>query len=150
MKQQIKINEVNVKESQAGTEFASVKYLPYGRSSLVGKGTEVGTCWDKDIYEKLYEGKSYNVDIQKSKDGKFNNIRKLYEDEATTETAEEVVKEDKFSGARVEKNKSFYTAYAKDIFIAMLQNAKINHNHPDYSATMSVAVKLVKQAEEGF
>jgi hypothetical protein len=163
MKQQIKIDEINVKESQAGTEFASVKYLPYGRSSLVGKGTEVATCWDRDIYNKLNKDKKYTVGITTSKDGKFKNIRELY-DGSDIPNVEEVfgkgvelvkeedVKADKFADARAEKNKCIYTAYAKDIFIALLEAEE--KKQPDERERMKFlmdrAVSLVKQAEGGF
>tara|TARA_Y100000310_G_scaffold118313_1_gene117200 strand:+ start:1001 stop:1423 length:423 start_codon:yes stop_codon:yes gene_type:complete len=140
MKQQIKIESVTIKESQNGKKYASLT-------------TNAGTisCFESDIYNKLSAGKTYDMEISKSQDGKFLNARRLYGevkdgfygDEKETITVEEVVedvKPDKFAEARLEKNaqieKQVCIKSAKDLVIS--------------GVSKEDAVKIVKYLRENF
>lgn len=117
MKQQIKIETVTVKESSNGKKYASLT-------------TNAGTisCFESDIYEKLSAGKTYEMEISKSKDGQFLNARRLYaevkggfygeENETVEEVVQDVKPVDKFADARNLKDKSFKVAYAKDLVVS--------------------------------
>ena len=107
------------------------------------------TAWKEDVAMELRKniGNEVLVDVQQS--GDFSNIRKFISAskgavEMTQEVPQETQVPDKYKAARESKDASFYTAYAKDIFVA------INTAECPEEESMARAIKLVNQARNAF
>lgn len=118
------------------------------------------SCFEEPIVvelnKKLGQPQEANVEVS----GNFKNIRKLAKGTAqaqTTGTANApfpvqkmpaqsegyiAARESKYAEARESKDKSMYTSYAKDIFVAHINAGK--------EVTMIECINLIKQARDAF
>jgi len=89
-------------------------------------------------------GRSMDVEVATSADGKFKNIRKVYDGTPVIKPGvpQETKVSNKFTEAIDRKSTTMYTSYAKDIYIAKIQLGQ--------TITMKDAVDLVKQARDAF
>ena len=146
MKTTLQINDIQEAEAKSGKTYYKV-------------ATNEGqmSCFEKVEADKLANnvGRSLDVEVATSADGKFKNIRKVYEDTpvikpGVPQETQGSYKEafytpkvsNKFTEAINRKSTTMYTSYAKDIFIAMLAKGD--------DADMNTAINLVKQARDAF
>ena len=110
------------------------------------------SCFDKKTYDELSTHKGDNVSVEVKTQGDFSNISAFYKVEGES-SPDELDEDENFEVEKIETKKpankqyntaSFYTAYAKDIFVAIHQKEVLTHD------TMALAIELVKQAKEAF
>lgn len=120
------------------------------------------SCFETDVIKTLKEneGKIISVEVAESEqNGKsYKNIRGFNEVVAGAEmpandvkTPEvEVIKPDLLGKTETNDNKgtSYYTSYAKDIFIALYE--KTNTNQIATEELMQIAIDVVKQGRQAF
>ena len=139
METTLKIIGAEEKESKAGR-----KYIVFDTSQ--GKMS----CFDNKLVEGLKKeiGNQISIDFQESNG--FKNIKKILTEVKTEKIvpAPQPAKEE-FAEARAEKNKSIYTSYAKDIFIAHL-NGNMELKDITSKKLMEMSIELVKQAIAAF
>jgi uncharacterized membrane protein len=106
------------------------------------------SAFEKDIIDSLKanEGKTVYVEIAVDSEKGFKNIRKFIgqADENIKETHQEIKAAVNGNG---KDTKSMYVAYAKDIFIRLLDEYKAEKEKPSHESLMQVAIELVKQAK---
>jgi len=148
MKQNLKINDVEKRQSKAGKEYWAIN---------TNDGTM--TCFEKNIAEELSAKIGSNVACEVAESKGFKNIRgiSVYKEEVVRdEIINEPKKEnnkDKFSVARDEKNKSFWISYSKDTFNGMIGaelHVNVERNEKYYLDKMDLAIKLTKIAIKEF
>ncbi len=120
------------------------------------------TVFEKAIADTLMKHleKIVTVELIEETKGEYVNkkITKYYglSEDSVTEISEEKVTADESAYESADKpqapNKdcSFNTSYAKDIFIAMLMDTSADKKITSYKEVMAVACALVKQAKEAF
>lgn len=127
---------IEKKEDSAGTSDKG----EWVRSSYTIDGKKYST-FDKKIIDTFKVGENVELETKTSADGKYENMvsMKLLNEKVEFESAPKVAK----NGSN---QTSFYTAYAKDIFVEMHdKDSDINEAN-----TMELAINLVKQAREAF
>jgi len=133
LEREIKIIDLEPKESKNGRLYYRVK-------------TSEGwmSCFEKDIVDKLkeYKGGMLTVEVAETDNG-FKNIRGIVN---MKEKPKQEVKEEAKTPIRADDKPAFYVSYAKDIFIAILEN----HKGDDYEAMMRQSINLVEQARREF
>ena len=143
MKTTINIKNIDAKISKSGKNYAVV--LTEEEGAL--------TCFEENIIKSLEGKQTATVEIVESKG--FKNLRQIYDDEVITEEVKIIPeldpkKTDKFADARAEKNKAFYTSYAKDIFLGLVIDSAVTQEKKNYADLMKLSVDLVKMASEEF
>jgi hypothetical protein len=115
------------------------------------------SAFDKETIEKLKEceGKSASVTIAVDEEKGFKNIRKFHGvAEATAKKPDEEVTEIKVEKIVTENKKNpqatMWESYAKDIFIASLNNSKEILNEESAKRIMSHVIEIVKLAKKEF
>lgn len=153
MKKNLEILDFEDKKSQAGKRYVRFKTSDGWMS-----------CFDTKACEDLkkFEGKIACVEITTS--GDFTNIKKCYgeaEEGTTTETSTTKYETDDMDEVEVEKipresksskGTSYYTSYAKDIFVAFIAAETANGKTGELNneIAMKQAISVVKQAKEAF
>ena len=125
------------------------------------------TAFDEDIVKAIKDtaiGEEISLDIKKvEKDGiTYLNIRGFGMDDEEVMTDDEHdmkahddynklhVKPQDFGKTKTDLGTSFYTSYAKDIFIALINHPKLIVGLDETNRAMDNAIDLVKQAREAF
>ena len=145
MKTTLQINDIQEAEAKSGKTYYKV-------------ATNEGqmSCFEKVEADKLANnvGRSLDVEVATSADGKFKNIRKVYDGTPVIKPGvpQETKVSDKFKEAINRKSTTMYTSYAKDIF-GMLYNtepALEGAVMKDADKCMAKAIELVKTARDAF
>lgn len=102
-------------------------------------------CFEKDCFEDLLEAEGGDATVEMENNKGYWNITKVYNIAESLQTEEKPeVKQDVHVAT---KDTSFYTAYAKDIFLGLISADKDLKPTKEY---MSEAIDLVKQAKQAF
>ena len=104
------------------------------------------TCFESGVVEKLKLKIGQMVTIEYAEANGFKNIKKVSEEVKTEKVGQP---QDKFKDARMVKNTSYYTSYAKDLFIGLIEDCK-GHEHGSYEELMKQAIELTKMAIDSF
>jgi len=133
------------------------------KSIEVSKGASDKGEWTKYLF-KMTDGKNYStfdsvigkafesgdtVEFTGEQSGKYWNLKSMHKIDAInirqTIKPMDIIAPQDFGK---QDDTSFYTSYAKDIFISLLE--KTNMNLDDEETIMRDAIDLVKQAREAF
>ena len=113
------------------------------------------SCFNDKVSEELIKKIGQTVSVDTTTAGDFQNIVGLGGNDPVSEDLAEVEVEQPKITKQVKadpsisrgRDTSFYTAYAKDIFIALLEKSKMVTN---LDIIMAEAIGLVKQAQFAF
>jgi len=112
------------------------------------------SCFEFDIIGEIKKaiGKKIDVEVASNERG-FKNIRKLisvFDIQGESPSSLKPATPDNFSDARILKDQSIYTSYAKDLFIELHKMKLSEQTSADLTNLMETCIRLVKQAKEGF
>ena len=147
---------IGVEDTKEGRPRITKTGKPYGRIN-----TDQGwfSCFDMKVVEGLKPFIDKTAEVETSTVGEFSNIKKLYgiaaqidvQTPVAVKPAEEVIEVVKMNKPAAKNGSStttFYTAYAKDIFMKMIDLEQFKDLLP--KQIMEEAVVLVKEARESF
>ena len=137
MKQNLTIISHEDKTSKNGKDYCRFK-------TNIGWTSVFDAELIKDI--KKAEGSTLECEIQEKDD--YKNIIKVYGVVASED--EKPIVETVKMGNTTSQNTTFYTSYAKDIFIAAIAKDDTKLTIGEAEAMMNVAINLVKQARDSF
>jgi hypothetical protein len=149
----VTLKGLSEKESKNGRKYHSIDTEEEGTL----------TCFEKPIVDELQKhfGKRVKVKIVVNDKG-FKNLREFVEVVAEEEkpVVEKVISAPQETNkpilngeileARILKDASIYTSYAKDVFICLCENKKSEGSVLNARALMESACDLVKQARDNF
>lgn len=118
--------------------------------------TDQGTmnCFESDLIPRLIIGANITMNVQRSTDGAFLNIRGILDPTQTNipqQNSVPISKENvqkQFNNSNDDKTKTFRTSYRKDIFIALLNSKDKWEAKMDFTVKqlMMMSIELEKQA----
>ena len=141
MKKTIKIEKHENKTSKNGKDYTRFQTSDGWMS-----------CFESDVIEDLMAAEGYNCSVEVVTKGDFTNLRGFYGvvpdqlQNMRDESQKPEVKTEKIPKAEPNRNASFWTSYAKDIFVSFV-NSGVDGQHDNL---MNKAIDLVKRAKEEF
>lgn len=113
------------------------------------------TCFDYPIVQELERNLNKAVSLYdlETNDKGFINIRPTRGNKQQAQVQSQPViaqAQDNFKEARMSKDVSIYTSYAKDIFLALLTKTDVAKIEISTEEIMKKAVALIKQAKTSF
>ena len=151
MIQTVLIKDIQHKVSKAGKPWQTI---------TTDKGEM--TCHDNEILLRLEKcfNKGVNCELETAESGDYVNIRRFVNEFTTpphpvkpTEAFKPLVTNTEKSPVNTNDSKTatMYTSYAKDVFIAQMNNPDVTvDNSEKAKSVMNEAINLVKQAREAF